>query len=86
MEYICSFSLFLAGVIFGKLIINQNKTNYDLNLISLAVFFFVLGHRTIVFNTENISLSIAYIIPPFILGALARRNLNKIYKQKNSLN
>jgi hypothetical protein len=83
MELIFSLCIFFAGLLFGKLILNQNKDNYDLNLISLALFFFVLGYKTIIFSTQNFKLSLAYVLPPFILGALARRLLNKKYSRKS---
>ncbi|MCB2300951.1 hypothetical protein [Clostridium tagluense] len=84
MEYILAFILLLIGFIFGKLLLKQSNKNYDLNLLIVAVFFFVLGSKTEVFRSNDFDYSImlSNIVPPFILGALIRRYINKhLYKK-----
>jgi hypothetical protein len=84
MKYIITFILLLIGFIFGKLVLKQSTKNYDLNLLILAVVFFVLGSKTEVFRSSEFGYNImlSNIVPPFILGALIRRYINNHLHKK----
>lgn len=79
MEYGIALIFLFIGFIFGKLVLNQSVKNYDRNLLVLAVVFFVIGSKTVVFATIDFKVLLSNIVPPFILGVVAKRYINKYF-------
>lgn len=77
MEYITGLIFLLIGLIFGKLVLKQSSKNYDLNLFVLAIIFFIIGSKSVVFRSVNFEAMLSNTISPFLLGVLIRRYINK---------
>lgn len=77
MEYIVTIMFLLIGIAFGKLVLNQSSKNYDRNIFSGVIFFFIFGSKSTVFSTSNFTIMLSNIVPPFLLGILLRRYMSK---------
>lgn len=77
MEYIVTIIFLLIGMVFGKLVLNRSSKNYDRNIFSGVIFFFVFGLKSAVFSTSSFTIMLSNIVPPFLLGVLLRRYISK---------
>jgi hypothetical protein len=80
MDYIIALILLFIGFVFGKLVLQSTK-NYDLKLLIVAVFFFVLGSRTEVFRINDFKGMLSNLLPPFLFGVLIRRYINSRFSK-----
>jgi Kef-type K+ transport system membrane component KefB len=76
MGYGIVLAFLFIGFIFGKLVLNQSAKNYDRNLLLLAVVFFVIGSKTVVFATIDFKVVLSNVVPSFLLGVVIRRYIN----------
>ena len=84
MDYIIALILLFIGFVFGKLVLQSTKNyekNYDLKLLIVAVFFFVLGSRTEVFRINDFKGMLSNLLPPFLFGVLIRRYINSRFSK-----
>ena len=80
MDYIIALILLFIGFVFGKLVLQSTK-NYDLKLLIVAVFFFVLGSKTEVFRINDFKGMLSNLLPPFLFGVLIRRYINSRFSK-----
>ena len=88
MDYIIALILLFIGFVFGKLVLQSTKNydkdyekNYDLKLLIVAVFFFVLGSKTEVFSINDFKGMLSNLLPPFLFGVLIRRYINSRFSK-----
>lgn len=77
MEYIVTIMFLLIGIAFGKRVLNQCGKNYDRNVLIGVILFFILGSKSAVFSTNDFTIMLSNIVPPFLLGILLRRYMSR---------
>ncbi len=79
MEYKVFLILLLIGFIFGKLVLSQSSRNYDIRLLIATIFFFIFGSKTAVFSSSDFNIMLSNLLPPFLLGIVARRYITRFF-------